>query len=199
VKIYPSEFAWAEKIKNIPKALREKEFAKQERLFFQQGFKAVGQGEDRNGHWVEILIRPGTTLQAVNTMLAEYSTAAVTVQPEDVEPLYGRNIMTLGMKRKLEYDGNACVSMLEPSELVDALDNLRVTAQFGGGPVSEEVEQFIEMDLFNEGYITDQEVASHDRWLNPTASPSSVIGAFDNIGDGEDWKPDTSVDEWADQ
>jgi hypothetical protein len=214
MKIYPNELVWNEKLSKIPKARHEKEFAAMDRLFYQQGFKVSSSGNDKHGHYVEVDIKPGTTLQAVNQMLEDYSASAVTVRPEDFEPLYGKNIMTLGMRRKIEFDGDYSVSMLEPSELVGALDSLRVSSQFGGvssqfgAEVSGDMEQFIVDDLQNEGYISQKEVDAMDRWLNPTPEPMGLQGlgrrdgiadAFEVGSDGENWAPDTSVDEWRDQ
>jgi hypothetical protein len=209
MKIYPSELTWREKLKGIPKAQHEREFQKMNDLFYKQGFKVVDDGVDRHGHFVEVAIRPGTKIQAVNQLLEDYAASAVTVRPEDIEPILGRSIVTLGMRRKLEYDGDHSVSMLEPSELVDALDALRGQAQFPGGPLpTEEVEQFIVDDLVSQGYISERDAASMDAWLNPVPEPLGLKGvgrrdgitdAFEVGRDGEDWAPDTSVDEWADQ
>ena len=193
MKVYPSELVWNEKLASIPKAQRERQFRDMDRLFHSQGFKVVGQGEDRHGHYAEVAIRPGTSMQAVNQFLEDYAVSALTVRPEDVEPIYGKSIVTLGMKRKLEYDGDSDVAMLQPDELVTALDRLRVSSQFGG-PVSEEIEDFIEMDLQNEGYLSQSDVDQHNAWMNPPAPQPAI--PFDG---GEDWNPDTSVDEWADQ
>jgi hypothetical protein len=208
LKIYPNEHYWAEKLSKVPKARLEKEFEKMDALFYQQSFKVSSSGNDKNGHYVEVDIKPGTTMQAVQQLLTDYAASAVTVRTNDLEPLYGRSVTTLGMRRKLEFDGDYSVAMLEPEELVGALDNLRIKAQFSGGEVpTGELEEFIVDDLVNEGFISARDAASMDLWLNPAPEPLGLLGfrrdgiadAYEVGIDGEDWRPDTSVDEWADQ
>src|SRR4030081_2991777 len=100
MKIYANEHMWNEKLAKTPKALREKEFGEMDRLFYQQGFKVSGSGEGKHGHFVEVDIKPGTTMQAVQQLLTDYAASAVTVRTDDLEPLYGRSVTTLGMRRK---------------------------------------------------------------------------------------------------
>lgn len=193
MKIYPDEFKWKEKMDRIPRALQEREFAALDNLTLQQGFKITKTGTDKHGKYAEVSVRPGTSMQAVNQYLEDMAVSALTVRPEDIESIYGKSIVTLGMSRKVLYDGDSDVAMLTPEELQPALDRLQVSSQFGG-PVSEEVEQWIEMDLLNEGYLTDEQVASHDAWLSPPApaAPRPYDG-------GEDWTPNNLADEWGDQ
>jgi hypothetical protein len=187
VRLYPDQNKWQERINKVPSPLRQKALKDLDRAYTSRGFKPRSNGQDANGFYFEVDIRPGTDLAQVYDFLESTDTAAITVEPVDVERIYGKHPGTLGLRRAIEINGAASqgLELVEPSAMADAL------AAAGGidwsGFIDDAaVEQFITNDLIHNGLLSETTAQGF-----PEEKPEPM-GHFDDLGEFE---PDYSVEE----
>jgi hypothetical protein len=205
--MYPDPERWAERLKNVPAPLRNKQLASLDAAYLEQGFKARSNGKDANGNYIDVDIKPGTDLKQVYEFLQSTDTAAITVEPVDVERIYGKSAGTLAMRRAIEINGAASqgLELIEPDGLADALTNAGSmgVAWEGLSMDDAQAEKFITDDLIANGLLSEQDVKSEDAWAE--AKPEQMglrIGDHSDRynGDMGDFQPDYEAEEaWGEE
>ena len=203
MRIYPDGEKWSARMKDIAAPLRQKELDKLDGEYLKRGFRAVGNGRDRNGAYINVEIRPGTDLKRVYEFLNTVDAGAVTLDAWDVPSFLGKGLTSLALKRFMETEGTPeCVTLIEPDQLADGIADLRrqATNAQGAEELTDEQRQFITDDLVNEGILTAEEVTAQDAWLEP--APDHVGLKLGNYGasrfddDLGDFAPDKDLAEW---
>jgi len=202
MRIYPSPEKWQARISQISAPLRNKELASLDKHYESRGFRAVGNGRDRHGDYIDVVLKPGTDLAQVYSFLNDFDAAAVTLDSHDLPRMIGRSPVSLGMQRNLELLGTKAsgVELLEPDQLAEAITTLRRNTVNNGGDLDDEVNVFVTDDLVNEGHLSAAEVASQDDWLEARIdAPGLAYGNRSTANqemDGE-WAVDPDVEDWA--
>lgn len=203
MRIYPDPEKWQEKLSKVPLPLRNKALLELDAVYLERGFKPRGNfSKDANGTYCDIDIRPGTTLQQVHDFLGDFSVAAVTVEPEDIEKIWGKNPVSLGVRRYLEIVGSqeGGVQLLEPDNLADALVTARQRS-WGNPNGDESGHGLITDDLVMNGMLDFKEENATDKWLE--AQPEHIglrIGAdahFNEDSDMGEFTPDFEAENWG--
>src|ERR1700694_2807269 len=120
VRIFPDFKKIAVKIEAIPAPLRSKELDTLDERYKGMGIKHRSNGIDRDGNrFIDCDIRPGTSLQSLYEFFQISDTAAIDLEAADVEAIYGKNVVSLGIRRYLELKGTQDVQRLEPDQLTD--------------------------------------------------------------------------------
>jgi hypothetical protein len=194
--MYPDPEKWAERLKNVPAPLRNKALNELDAAYLQQGFKARSNGKDANGNYIDVDIKPGTELKQVYEFLQSTDTAAVTVEPVDVERIWGKSAGTLAMRRAIEINGAASqgLELIAPDGLADALTNAgSVGVAWEGLSMDDEAaEKFILGDLVSNGLLDAKDA---EAWEEKPQRDSSERYSFDDMGE---FAPDFEVEnEWG--
>jgi hypothetical protein len=193
-----------EKLKDIPQPLRQKALNELDEIYKSRGFKARANGQDSIGHWVDVDIKPGTELVQVYEFLQSANIAAVTVEPVDIERLYGKNAGTLAMRRAIEINGAASqgLELIEPDDLADAFTNAGSMGISWDGFVADEAaaEKFITDDLISNGLLSESDAKSDDQWMEAKPEPMGLrIGERGEYEDMGEFAPDYSEEEWGEE
>lgn len=203
MRIYPDPQKWAERISKVPMPLRNKALKELDGLYEQKGFRALRNGKDAHGTYVDVDVKPGTSLADVHSFLQDFDAAAVTIEPLDLPRVLGKNLMSLSMQRHAEIVGQPEeLTLIEPDSLADGLAALRMKAVNAAGtePITAEQEEFILTDLVNEGILTAEEVAAQDKWLETPADHIGLkqgsYGASEFDNDMGEFAPDAELIEW---
>jgi hypothetical protein len=197
MRIYPDPQKWADKINSVPMPLRAKALNELDAAYLARGFKARGNGKDANGNWIDVDIKPGTDLAKVYEFLQTTDAAAITLEPEDIERMWGKNPVSLGIRRHLEINGTKEFELLEPDQLADALTHARYRS-YGSADPDETAMQFATDDLVAAGFLDERETAAVDAWLEPHPDPMGLKigerGRYSGDDMGE-FTPDFEVEE----
>lgn len=203
VRCYPNFEAIAEKLKKVPAPLRQKALEQLDERYEQLGFRCVGEGQDKNGKFLRVAIKPGTNIQRVYEFLNESDTAAVSVDPDDIERMWGKSPVSLAMQHNLEFNGASNLELLEPDQLAEALNTARIQTM-NGSAVDADTDWFTTKLMVNEGMLSEAEVNAVDAWLEP--EPQRM--GLEYVGDparrftgeaGEDmaeFTPDRDLEAW---
>src|SRR5579872_628782 len=122
MKLFLDERQWAEKMQSVPAALRQRVIEDMEKHAERMGIHATGDGPG----YIQVSL---AGLEKPEHLFKFFDTAgicAVEVEPGDVPRLVGRNIGSLALKQGLE-SGEVTLPRLQPDELMDALQDARVT------------------------------------------------------------------------
>jgi hypothetical protein len=172
VRIFPDFEKLAARLKDIPAPLRSKQLNTLDARFEGMGIRHRSNGIDKDGNrYVDCDIRPGTSLQQIYEFCQVSDTAAVDLEPADVEAIYGKNPVSLGMRRYLEIQGTQDVQRLEPDRLTDALLSVRQKS-WGSGEPDEVSDRFAAEDLVMQGHLSQAEADSVDDFLE--AKPQGI-------------------------
>ena len=201
MRIYPDPQKIAAKLREIPRPLQAKALHELDAVYEAKGFKAVAAGEDSNGAWCDVNIKPGTSLQQTYEFLNEVSAGAVTVQACDITRLFGKNPVSLSMQRLIEQNGErkAGVELLEIDNLADAIIGMRRTAFNGTGTADEGDTSLMVSDMVHEGILDANEEQELDRWLEPAPQQMGLGIGIRSDRNGEmdgEWAPDSDLAEW---
>jgi hypothetical protein len=205
VRIYPNPEKWNERISKVPGPLRQKALSQLDAAYKEQGFKPRANGQDANGSFYDVDIRPGTELAQVYEFLQSVDAAAVTMEPSDVEKIYGKSAGTLGLRRSIEINGAAAsgLELIEPDNLADAFSHAGSQGIAWDGFVADDAaaEKFIADDLVHNGLLSEADAKATDEWVEAPEPMGLRIGDHSDRynGDMGEFQPDYEVEaEWGD-
>lgn len=195
MKMYLDPQKWAERVKDVPLPLRRKAFSELDAEYERRGFKAGESGRDENGNYIEVSIRPGTTMEELYGFLNSTDTACVSIGPKDIPVLCGKDVLTLGLQRNIETrgPGEMGLELLEPSAVATALQNAQLqTLTAGNGEAPCDLERdCITADLIANGHLDINEEMATDRWIDRTPEEPGEPGG--NMGE---YAPSPDIAEW---
>jgi hypothetical protein len=202
VRIFPDFEKLAARLKDIPAPLRSKQLNTLDARFEGMGIRHRSNGIDKDGNrYVDCDIKRGTSLQQLYEFFQVSDTACVDLEPSDVEAIYGKNPVSLGMRRYLELQGTQEVQRLEPDQLTEALAHVRQRSWGSGEEVDATTEGFCVDDLIMNGHISQTEADATDRFLE--AKPEHIglrIGdtarRYTEDSDMGEFEIDADVAEW---
>ena len=203
MRLYIDPEKIAAKLKEIPIPLRAKALNELDDVYKARGFKSRSSGQDNVGHYVDVDLRPGTDMAKVYEFLNTAYVAAVTIEPDDIEKMWGKNPVSLGLRRSIELNGvkAAGLELVEPDALADALTAARVQSWGNNdGEIDATAHQFATDDLVQAGFLDERETNAVDEWLEAKDQPLGLQAGdparrYSEDSDMEEYTPEFEVEE----
>lgn len=200
MKLYSNLERWHEKVKAVPAPLRAKRLKELDGFYKSQGFLSKGGGEDSNGPFINVKLRPGLTTGDIAAFCEREDFAAVTLEAQDMAVLFGNSPIGLGAQRGLELEGTGgtgslpSTELLEPGEIADTMQRVGWASFANTGPTSPETEAIVTADLINSGLMSQADADATDDWINGESRKEAA--AQENARSGE-WAIDEAyAAEW---